>query len=82
MSFNNSLDQSGSANGAALQRHTDWHSVRGRTVEVRHCDAPAQIGVVEEVTYDGAILWLAAYGPLTRIMIEKAEGYEIWAIRF
>ncbi|MCD4853709.1 hypothetical protein LN996_23080 [Arthrobacter sp. AK01] len=37
------------------------------------------MGLVEDVTSDGSILWLAADGPVTRTMVEKSEGYEVWA---
>jgi hypothetical protein len=58
----------------------DWTSVRGLTVEVWHATFPTRAGVVEDVTADGNILWLAADGPVTRVMVEKAEGYEIWSV--
>jgi hypothetical protein len=35
-------------------------------------------GVVESVTPDDQILWLAAHFPRPRTMIERAEGFAIW----
>ena len=58
----------------------DWTSARGHTVEVWHATFPTRTGVVEDVTADGSVLWLAAHGPDLRIMVEKAEGYEIWSV--
>ena len=55
----------------------DWVPARGRIVAIIHNDVLLRIGLVEEVTTDGSILWLAARGASTRIMIEKSEGYEI-----
>jgi hypothetical protein len=60
---------------------TDWTSAKGHTVEVWHARSPTRIGVVEDVTPDGSILWLASEGPVTRCMVEKAEGYEIWSVQ-
>ncbi len=46
-------------------------------MSVRHERRPLQIGLVEDVTADGSILWLAANGVETRVLIDRAEGYEI-----
>jgi hypothetical protein len=67
--------------GATSRLVNDWTSARGRTIEVWHAAFPTRIGVVEDVTPDGSILWLASEGPVTRCMIEKAEGYEIWSVQ-
>lgn len=62
-------------NDEAVQH--DWVAARGRVVAIQHHDFPLRIGLVEDVTTDGSILWLAAHGASTRTMIEKSEGYEI-----
>ncbi|MGK3958905.1 hypothetical protein ACLKOZ_22240 [Arthrobacter sp. R4] len=61
-----------------LRIQHDWISAKGSYVQVRHEDRPRQQGVVEDVTDDGAILWIAAHGPYTRRMILRSEGYEVW----
>lgn len=61
-----------------LRIQHDWISAKGRYVHVRLEHGPQQEGVVEDVTADGAILWLAAHGPYTRSMILRSEGCEIW----
>jgi hypothetical protein len=55
----------------------DWTSARGRFAAIRHAGRPLQMGFVEEVTPDGRMLWLAANGVNTRVLIDKADGYEI-----
>jgi hypothetical protein len=56
----------------------DWRLVRGCRVEIRHSLDRPRVGLVEDVTADGSILWLAAEGPATRTMVQKSEGYEVW----
>jgi hypothetical protein len=63
------------ANDQAVQ--LDWLSARGRVVVIRHENLPIRSGLVEDVTVDGSILWLASNGVNTRTMIEKSEGYMI-----
>lgn len=64
--------------GSDLQLRNDWRLARGQVVEVRHDNIPTRTGVVDDVTADGSILWLAADGPATRTMVDRSEGYEIW----
>ncbi|TDT73589.1 hypothetical protein DFO47_11621 [Arthrobacter sp. AG258] len=35
-------------------------------------------GVVDSVTDDGCILWIAAHGVHPRMMIERALGFQVW----
>ncbi|MBT8163130.1 MULTISPECIES: hypothetical protein [Arthrobacter] len=56
----------------------DWALAKGELVEVRHHELPPREGLVDEVTPDGVILWLAAEGATTRRMIDKSEGFEVW----
>lgn len=64
--------------GRDLQLWSDWCLAKGQIVEVRQDMFPVRTGLAEEVTSDGSILWLAAEGADTRVMVEKSEGYEIW----
>ncbi|MCZ9884963.1 hypothetical protein [Arthrobacter sp. B2a2-09] len=64
--------------GSDLRLRNDWSLARGQVVEVRHDNIPTRTGMVEDVTADGYILWLAADGPATRTMVDRSEGYEIW----
>ncbi|MDQ0801477.1 hypothetical protein QF050_003116 [Arthrobacter sp. SLBN-112] len=57
----------------------DWLLTKGTLVEARHRHHLARTGLVDDVTPDGSILWLAADGALTRHMIDKSDGYEIWS---
>lgn len=65
--------------GSDLRLRHDWALAKGQIVEVRHDIVPARTGLVDEVTVDGSILWLAAEGAATRVMIDRSEGYEVWA---
>ncbi|GAB2724913.1 hypothetical protein GCM10027038_24380 [Arthrobacter bambusae] len=64
--------------GSDLRLRHDWGLAKGQVVEVRHRNIPPRTGLVEDVTADGSILWLAADGPSTRTMVDRSEGYEIW----
>ncbi|MFF1832366.1 hypothetical protein [Paenarthrobacter sp. NPDC058040] len=56
----------------------DWLPLVGEVVEVRLHNEFVRYGVVDAVTNDNSILWLAVDGVNTRTMVERAEGYEIW----
>ncbi|WP_284984732.1 hypothetical protein [Arthrobacter sp. efr-133-TYG-118] len=66
------------ASGSDLRLRDDWSLAKGQVVEVRHFNLPTRTGLVEDVTADGSILWLAADGPATRTLVDRSEGYEIW----
>jgi hypothetical protein len=68
------------APGIDLMIQGDWLLTKGTLVEARHHYHPARTGLVEDVTADGSILWLAADGAFTRHMIDKSDGYEIWSL--
>jgi hypothetical protein len=57
---------------------TDWLPLVGEAVEVRLNNEFIRFGVVDAVTNDNSILWLAVDGVNTRSMVERADGYEVW----
>lgn len=64
--------------GLVTGPHHCWSHLVDVPVEVRRNDKYVRSGVVEEVTADSAIAWLAADGTSTRLLVDKNDGYEIW----
>ena len=62
----------------AAYRHEDWRQLVGVLVEVRKHYQAFRTGTVEEAMPDSSALWLAASGLDGRMLIEAAEGYEVW----
>lgn len=62
----------------AAYRPNDWSQLVGVRVEVRKHYQTFRTGIVEEVMPDSSALWLTPWGLDGRIMIEAAEGYEVW----
>ncbi len=60
-------------------RCDDWSSLAGATVEMHRRGQLVRSGVVDAVTHDASILWLAADYNGNRALFESAEGYEVWA---
>jgi hypothetical protein len=60
-------------------RHDDWNQLIGALVEVRKKGEAFRTGFVDDAMPDSSALWLAADGSYERILIEAAEGYEVWA---
>ena len=56
----------------------DWLPVVGETVQIRNRGRIVRIGMVDAVTNDGGILWLAAEGVHQRQLITRADGNEVW----
>jgi hypothetical protein len=56
----------------------DWLPVVGQLVEIRRGDQVVREGIVDGVTTDGGILWLAADGAQPRSMFERSEGFSVW----
>lgn len=65
----------------SLVRREDWERLSGRVVQLRKGRKKIRSGVVDAVMDDGSALWLAQEGVFGRVLIEKAEDYEIWADR-
>lgn len=59
-------------------RHDLWHTLLGALVEVRKNGTVVREGLVEEVMPDSSALWIAADGLTGRVLIEAAEGHEVW----
>lgn len=62
-----------------LHLQADWQRALGQYVEVRRHGEIIRAGTVEDVMPDNSILWISAAGPFQRKMLERAEGYEIYA---
>ncbi|MDQ1060816.1 hypothetical protein QFZ23_004781 [Arthrobacter globiformis] len=56
----------------------EWERLRGAEVDVYLGSEFVRRATVDAVTDDGNILWLAAEGPFSRTLIDKAQGYEVW----
>jgi hypothetical protein len=62
----------------SLHIQPDWLPILGEFVEIRLHGVAVCAGVVDAVTNDNEILWLSAYGPRSRTMMERADGYTVW----
>ncbi|MCZ9884703.1 hypothetical protein [Arthrobacter sp. B2a2-09] len=56
----------------------DWLPLVGEVVEVRLHNEVVRHGIVDAVTNDNSILWLAVDGVNPRTMVQRWDGYEIW----
>jgi hypothetical protein len=56
----------------------DWRSLLGMPVQIRHQEVPIRRGIVEDINWDGAAIWLAQEGNLGRMLVHKEEGYQVW----
>ncbi|BCW35996.1 hypothetical protein StoSoilA2_20520 [Arthrobacter sp. StoSoilA2] len=61
-------------------RQHDWQPVQGETVQIRNKGRVVREGMVDAVTLDDSILWLAAEGNTPRQMACKNDGDEVWII--
>ncbi|MDR6989280.1 hypothetical protein J2Y66_003795 [Paenarthrobacter nitroguajacolicus] len=59
-------------------RQHDWFPVLGELVQIRNTGKILSYGVVDAVTKDDSILWLAADGVNPRQMVCRSEGNEVW----
>ncbi len=59
-------------------RHDDWSQLVSAFVEVRKDWQHLRYGFVDDAMGDSSALWLAADGLDGRVLISKAEGYEVW----
>jgi hypothetical protein len=62
-----------------LHLQPDWQRVLGQYVEVRRSGELVRIGTVDHVMPDSSILWISAAGQYQRQMVERAEGYQVYA---
>lgn len=56
----------------------EWQRLEGAVVRVCRDGKPVRTGVIDDVTPDGSIVWIAQEGVLGRSLFHKAEGYELW----
>jgi hypothetical protein len=61
-----------------LQLQNDWVPLLGQEIQILHLGKEIRTGVVDAVTDDGSILWIAAGAMTPRSMFERAVGYEAW----
>ena len=59
-------------------RHDAWQNLVGARVEVRKQGAVVREGLVDDAMPDSSALWIAADGFTNRVLIEAAEGFEVW----
>lgn len=59
-------------------KQDEWLPLVGETVQIRNNGRFVRAGIVDAVTIDDAILWLAADGVIQRQLIARADGYEVW----
>ncbi|BCW70724.1 hypothetical protein NicSoilB8_17680 [Arthrobacter sp. NicSoilB8] len=59
-------------------KQDDWLPLVGETVQIRQYGQFLRTGMIDAVTIDDGILWLAADGVNQRRLISKADGYEVW----
>jgi hypothetical protein len=59
-------------------RHDVWLALLGALVEIRKNGTVVREGFVEDVMPDSSALWIAADGLTGRVLIEAAEGHEVW----
>jgi hypothetical protein len=55
----------------------DWSPMVGVLVKVRRDGQVIRTGLVDDITPSGDIIWIAADGFDSRIMIDKREGYTL-----
>lgn len=57
---------------------SDWARLTGAPVEVWREGQLFREGTIDAATKDSRIVWLAQDGSRERVLINKADGYEIW----
>ena len=62
----------------ALYRHDRWYDLLGAFVEVRLNDSIIRYGRVDDVMPDSSAAWIASDGCMTRVIVEAAEGHQLW----
>ncbi|MGK3955911.1 hypothetical protein ACLKOZ_06925 [Arthrobacter sp. R4] len=62
----------------ALRIHHTWHPVIGQRVQMRRGGIIVREGIVDAVTLDDSILWIAGGGLEPRAMFQRTDGFEVW----
>ena len=60
------------------KRVTNWRSLVGHTVQIWQGNDVLDQGLVEAVTADGTVLWLAQTGAIQRRLVMKERGAGLW----
>jgi hypothetical protein len=58
-------------------RFDDWRRLRGAEAEIWLAGTLQRTGVIDEVTEDSAIAWVAADAKEPRRLFERASGFEL-----
>jgi hypothetical protein len=61
-----------------LEVHSDAVPQTGSIVEVRQGSRQRRLAVVEAVSEDGTLIWLAAHGAHTRALFHREEASAVW----
>jgi hypothetical protein len=59
-------------------RYDSWSHLIGAFVEIRRNNQVFRTGFVDEAMPDSSALWLASDQSHSRILIDAAEGFEVW----
>jgi hypothetical protein len=62
-----------------LHLQSDWHRTLGQHVEIRRYGNTVREGTVDAVMPDDSILWISASGIHPRQMVQRADGFEVYA---
>ncbi len=60
------------------KRVNNWRLLVGHTVQIWDGDDVLDQGMVEAVTADGTVLWLAQSGATQRRLVMKERGVGLW----
>lgn len=60
------------------KRVTNWRLLVGHTVQICQGNDILDQGMVEAVTADGTVLWLAQTGSIQRRLVIKERGAGLW----
>ncbi|MCZ9880957.1 hypothetical protein [Arthrobacter sp. B2a2-09] len=56
---------------------TTWNLLTGLNVEIEFHGVVADAGIVDDVTFDGLVLWLKQNGVTLRRIVEKVPGVRV-----
>lgn len=62
-----------------LHLQPDWQRALGQYVEIRRNGTTVGAGTVDAVMPDNSILWISAHGANSRMMVERADGSQVYA---
>lgn len=62
----------------ALRIHHTWRPAIGQRVQMRREGIIVREGIVDAVTLDDSILWIAGGELQPRAMFQRTDGFEVW----